>query len=82
MSKQQKLIDKLFNTQKGMRWSELVTLLAMLGYIKLEGSGSRIKFSNGNPRNLISLHKPHPGNEIPAYVKRVVINKLKMAGLQ
>ncbi|MDQ0127215.1 hypothetical protein J2W17_006213 [Pseudomonas lini] len=81
MSKQQKLLAKLLNKQAGFTWTELVTLLGGLGYHPIEGNGSRVKFDNGNPRAMINLHKPHPGNELKAYVKRQVIEHLKAGGL-
>ncbi|EPJ8753840.1 type II toxin-antitoxin system HicA family toxin [Pseudomonas juntendi] len=81
MSKQEKLLAKLLNKQAGFTWPELVTLLGGLGYRQIEGDGSRVKFDNGNPQAMINLHKPHPGNELKAYVKRQVIEHLKAGGL-
>lgn len=81
MSKQEKLLAKLLNRQAGFTWSELVTLLGGLGYRQIEGDGSRVKFDNGSPQAMINLHKPHPGNELKAYVKRQVIEHLKAGGL-
>jgi len=77
MSKQEKLIEKLLNRQAAMAWQELVTLLQWFGYRQIQGSGSRVKFDNGNPLVTINLHKPHPGNELKAYVKRLVAEYLK-----
>ena len=81
MSKQEKLLAKLLNRQATFSWPELVTLLVGLGYRQIEGDGSRVKFDNGNPQMMINLHKPHPGNELKAYVKRQVIEHLKAGGL-
>lgn len=81
MSKQEKLLAKLFNKQAGFAWQELVALLSSMGYRQLQGDGSRVKFDNGNPQAMINLHKPHPGNELKAYVKRQVIEHLKAGGL-
>lgn len=81
MSKQEKLLAKLLNRQSTFSWPELVTLLVGLGYRQIEGDGSRVKFDNGNPHMMINLHKPHPGNELKAYVKRQVIEHLKAGGL-
>ncbi|WP_223631456.1 type II toxin-antitoxin system HicA family toxin [Pseudomonas atacamensis] len=81
MSKTEKLLAKLVNGRSAFTWSELVTLLARLGYSQLEGSGSRIKFDNGNPSALINLHKPHPGNENKTYARRQIIEQLKTGGL-
>jgi predicted RNA binding protein YcfA (HicA-like mRNA interferase family) len=59
-----------------MTWGDLVTLLTGLGYRQVEGSGSRVKFAHDSAAP-ISLHRPHPGNEIKAYVKRLVLEHLK-----
>ncbi len=80
MSKKEKLIQKLL-LAKTFKYSELVTLLKMLGYIELQGDGSRVKFDNGKPEELINLHKPHPGNEMKAYAIKQVKEKLQRGGL-
>ena len=80
MSKKEKLIQKLL-LARTFNFSELVTLLKMLGYTELQGDGSRVKFDNGKPEELINLHKPHPGNEIKAYAVKQVKEKLQRGGL-
>ncbi len=67
MSKQQKLIQKLL-LAKTFKWSDMRTLLVMIGYSEVQGKGSRIKFDNGKPEDLINVHKPHPGDEMKAYM--------------
>lgn len=62
MSKNDKLRKALLAKPKSFRWSDLEKVLVSLGYRKIEGDGSRVKFDNGNPLDLIILHKPHPGN--------------------
>ncbi|WP_288370567.1 type II toxin-antitoxin system HicA family toxin [uncultured Marinobacter sp.] len=81
MSKQGKLLAKLLNKQSTFTWQELATLLKSLGYRQIEGQGSRVKFDNGDPKALINLHKPHPGNELRAYARRQIIENLKSGGL-
>ncbi len=81
MSRNEKLLAKLLNETASFTWQELVTLLRWLGYRQLEGSGSRVKFDNGDPQALINLHKPHPGNELKAYVRRQIIEHLKAGEL-
>ncbi|MBB1605964.1 MULTISPECIES: type II toxin-antitoxin system HicA family toxin [Pseudomonas] len=81
MSRNEKLLAKLLNESASFTWQELVTLLRWLGYRQLEGSGSRVKFDNGDPQALINLHKPHPGNELKAYVRRQIIEHLKAGEL-
>nr|WP_256261439.1 type II toxin-antitoxin system HicA family toxin [Pseudomonas gingeri] len=75
------MLAKLLNPWSSFTWTELVTLLRHLGYRPLEGSGSRVKFDNGNPQAAINLHKPHPGNELKTYIKRQVIDHLRSGGL-
>jgi len=79
MSKQEKLIKRLL-LAKTFKWSEMATLLKMLGFTELQGDGSRVKFDNGNPENLINLHKPHPGNEMKLYAVKQVKKMLQKGG--
>ena len=81
MSKHEKLLAKLLNRQGSFTWQELVALLTSFGYLQLEGSGSRVKFDNGNPHAMINLHRPHPGNELKGYVKKQVIEHLRAGGM-
>jgi predicted RNA binding protein YcfA (HicA-like mRNA interferase family) len=64
MSKQEKLIARFMVASTGFKWTELVKMLKGLGYCVIEGNGSRVKFDNDNPEQLLNLHKPHPGNEL------------------
>lgn len=77
MGKLDKLIEKMGNPKSAWTWNELCSLLKKLGYTQEEGSGSRVKFDNGNAPDLINLHKPHPGNEVKGYVIRQVREKLQ-----
>jgi len=81
MTRHAKLLAKLLSKQAGFTWPELVSLLCSLGYRQIEGAGSRVKFDNGDPRAMINLHRPHPGNELKAYVKHQVVEHLKAGGL-
>ncbi|NWE18992.1 type II toxin-antitoxin system HicA family toxin [Pseudomonas sp. P7548] len=81
MSKNEKLLAKLLNPQTGFTWPELVTLLCRLGYTQIQGAGSRVKFDNGNPSAMITLHRPHPGNEVKHYIRRQIIEQLKSGEL-
>lgn len=80
MSKKEKLIQKLL-LAKTFKFSDLVSLLKMLGYTEIQGDGSRVKFNNGKPEDLINLHKPHPGNEMKVYAVKQVKEKLQQGGL-
>ena len=75
MSKKDKLIIKLNNTKNSFTWSELTTLLRSLGFIQVEGDGSRVRFVRNTLQ--IRLHKPHPNKEIKSYVVNYVRDLLK-----
>jgi hypothetical protein len=80
MGKKDKLTAKLLNRRATFTWHDLVSLLNMLGYQQLEGSGSRVKFIHADPPVLISLHKPHPSNNLKQYAKRQLIEALQAGG--
>jgi len=77
MGKKQKLLDRLYSKPKDFKWSEVLKLLNGMGYIKLEGSGSRVKFYRESPRNLIIMHKPHPGDILKDYQVNDLIKHIK-----
>lgn len=79
MSQLEKLLEQFINTPFP-QWSEVLTLMKKLGYVKKEGRGSRLEFWHKQKGSSILLHKPHPANTIKAYVKKDLINKLKEAG--
>lgn len=74
-SKQRKLLYRLFTIPADFRFSELRTLLSGFGYVESNGSassGSRVYFLHLNTKDILMLHKPHPGDEMPkAAVKSV-----------
>ena len=83
MAKIEKLIEKLLSVPKDFTWEELVKLLAHFGYTELKKGktgGSRRKFAD-QYKNIISLHKPHPGNILKHYQITEVIALLKEKGL-
>lgn len=79
MSKAEKLKARFRCATHQFTWLELVALLAHLGFIKLEGEGSRVVFTNGTI--VIRLHRPHPQKEVKAYVVRLVREILETEGL-
>jgi predicted RNA binding protein YcfA (HicA-like mRNA interferase family) len=83
MAQADKTIEKIKAkpTSSNIKWDELVVALKHLGYKEITSSGSRRKFFNVEMNNLISLHRPHPGNEVkPCYIKQVR-EKLEEIGL-
>jgi hypothetical protein len=79
MGKKDKLFDKFLQKppKKDLTFNELKTLLLSLGYIELQGDGSRVKFYHQVTKDIISLHKPHPSPVLKIYVIKMVQNKLQ-----
>lgn len=79
MSKKDKLLKKFFANpiKKDLTFDELSTLLLACGFIKLEGSGSAVKFYHSSKDILINLHKPHPSNILKTYIVKQIQEKLK-----
>jgi predicted RNA binding protein YcfA (HicA-like mRNA interferase family) len=80
MGKKEKLLQRLFSRPRNFTWDELVSLLKALGFEALQGSGSRCKFVHKETQTIISLHRPHPGNELKMYAIDQVIEKLSDMG--
>ena len=83
MAQVQKVIERMKAkpTPNNIKWDELVLVLKHLGYKVMMNSGSRRKFHNAERNNLISLHKPHPGNEVKACYISAVRETLEEIGL-
>jgi hypothetical protein len=74
----EKLVERLLSSPKDFTWNELVRVLSNLGFEELSGgktSGSRRKFADRS-NNILSLHKPHPGNILKTYQVKQVVNFL------
>lgn len=83
MSRKDKLVTKLQRKPKDFTWNELVTLLNALGYRELKRGktgGSRRRFVHDSAA-LISLHEPHPGNELKAYQVELILETLTQEDL-
>jgi len=80
MSKIDKLIARLKTIPKDFTWDELVKVLKYYGYEELskkgKTGGSRRKFVN-QEKDIISLHKPHPGNIVKQYALKQVLEKIE-----
>lgn len=61
-------------------WDELVKILNYKGYYEKQQTGktggSRRKFINGK-RDIISLHKPHPGNIVKQYINKTANGEIR-----
>ncbi|MCX6318998.1 MAG: type II toxin-antitoxin system HicA family toxin [Bacteroidetes bacterium] len=82
MGKTDKLLKRLLSNPKDFTWNELVSILTYFGYKEVKTGktgGSRRKFvDNGN--NIMSLHKPHPGNILKSYQLKDILIHLKERG--
>ena len=84
MSQKQKLIAKLKSRPRDFTFEEAKSLLNHLGYYqtnKGKTSGSRVMFTSEQHETRITLHKPHPNNELPAYLIEQLIEQLSQEGL-
>jgi predicted RNA binding protein YcfA (HicA-like mRNA interferase family) len=79
MSKSEKLIARLLTYPKDFTYSELKAVLISLGYVEVQGAGSRVCFQSTTHK--IKLHKPHPGNILKQYQIALIIDELKKENL-
>lgn len=80
MAKRNKLLTKLAAGGNTFPWSELVTLMAQLGYEQQEMAGSRVRFYNASTQHMLRLHRPHPENTIKGGALKAVRQALKHEG--
>ena len=81
MSRRDKLTDRICKRPKDFTWEELEKLLAAYGFTQLKGGktgGSRRKFYNETSKEVLDLHKPHPGNILKPYQLDLIIEKLNL----
>ena len=76
-----KILKKLQNNPKTLKWKEAVQLLQSLGFKKYESNrGSGVKFIN-DQKVVISMHTPHPENSLGPGATGSLISKLKDQGI-
>lgn len=81
-SNQNELLERLYSDTlpADFRYSDMRTLLTGLGFLesnKGKTSGSRVKFSHRESKEVIMVHKPHPGDEMKKYAVKGVREKLR-----
>jgi hypothetical protein len=84
MTQYEKRITRLFSKPKDFRYSELVSLLASLGYQEIKTgktAGSRVAFCHSKTKNIIRLHRPNPGDILKMYQLEMIIDLLVSEGL-
>ncbi|MEL0621750.1 type II toxin-antitoxin system HicA family toxin [Marinomonas arenicola] len=79
MGKHQRAKEKIFKvpTSTNLTWKEASGYLESIGFTKIEGDGSRIKYFHEFTKTLVIIHKPHPGNELKEYLVRQIREHLK-----
>jgi hypothetical protein len=79
MSRLDKLIERFLTVPSDFTYDELVRLVGYFAFKEIttgKTSGSRVRFSN-DKQQIISLHKPHPGNIVKTYAIKQMIERLK-----
>ena len=83
MSQIEKLVDKLRKNPKDLKFSEAVRIFWNFGYIMTPSgktSGASVTFKN-TAGDKFTIHKPHPGDELPVDVAKRIKRKLTERGL-
>jgi hypothetical protein len=82
MAQIHKLLNKLLSGPADFTWEELIKVLRHFGYYEMKTGktgGSRRRFAN-EKKQVINLHKPHPGNILKHYQVKDVVDVLKERG--
>jgi len=78
MSQKEKLIKRFSSLPKDFTYDELRSMLGYFGYEEdTTPSGSRIRYYNIKTKDIITLHKPHPGNIMKMYKLKEIKEKLE-----
>jgi len=81
MGKREKLIARFERIPVDFSWDELCRMMTGFGFETISGSGSRCKFVHSESKQVVSLHRPHPGNIVKRYALRQVRDFLREGGL-
>ena len=79
--KQKRTLKAIFAlpTPAGLAWADIESLIIVLGFQPIEGSGSRVRFVRGT--DVLVVHRPHPRKEAKQYLVREVRDFLKDIGI-
>ena len=80
MGRHEKLKDRFAELPSNFTWNERCRLMKGCGFDVISGSGSRYKFCHKETKQVLSLHKPHPGNIVKKYAMKQVLACLKECG--
>lgn len=80
MSKQEKLLRRLASKPTDFTWSELISLMAALGFEVEKASGSGRKFIHSQTEATLFIHEPHLTKILKTYQVRDAVQFLKAEG--
>ncbi|MBL4774941.1 MAG: type II toxin-antitoxin system HicA family toxin [Mariprofundus sp.] len=83
MSKLKKALEKLKGQPRDFTWDEAVRVMTSYDFKVITGGrsgGSRRKFVHQTTGVVVSIHKPHPGNELKLYQVEDLLEGLSNAG--
>lgn len=81
MSKIEKLIDRIQSSPADFTWDELIKVLNHYGFsetTKGKTAGSRRAFLHPETKQIIRLHKPHPGSILKQYQLSEILEILNL----
>ena len=81
MSKIEKLVARIQTSPTDFTWDELVKVLNHYGFEvinKGETAGSRRAFVHPETKQIIRLHKPHPGTILKQYQLKEILELLNL----
>lgn len=79
MGTKEKLIARILSQPKDFTYEEAKRLFGIFGYVesnKGNTSRSRVEFVNPEGDAPLTLHKPHPGSILKAYVIKSIIEHI------
>lgn len=76
MSKLDKKLNRLRSKPTDFRWQDVEYIFSKLGFTKIEGDGSRVKFYNQEKDLLTLFHKPHPSPNVKHYAIKQMLEFL------
>ena len=80
MGKLEKIVQRLKEGTGTITYLELKFVLSQFGYSELnqgKTSGSRVAFWDEEKKDIIRLHRPHPGNELKEYQRKLIKTHLE-----
>ena len=81
MSKSNKLISRFQKRPNDFHWDELTAMMKQLGFVEIQGNGSRVKFYHKEKNRIFQLHKPHPKKILKKYMMKEILIFLTKEGL-